>query len=89
MPLDVDKASVEQAVKVAEEMLGMTVSPLSASKNHPLLNHPLWLAGWLIIGSRCALRPQEAHSESLCKRISCIVAQTIARQLVSVVNTSI
>lgn len=63
----------------------MVVAPPEVSKNHPLLNHPLWL----VVGSLMALSPQLDHMEILCKRISWIVAQTMARQLVSVVNTSI
>ncbi len=41
MPLDVNKASVEQAVKAAEEAFRIAGAPPSASKNHSLLNHPL------------------------------------------------
>jgi hypothetical protein len=54
-------------------------------KKHLLLNHPFWLVAFL----RAPISFQERYTESLCKRISWIVAQTIAKQLVSVVNTSI
>ena len=60
--------------------------PRIASKNTPFLNHPLWLVA---SSTSCSSESQEVHTEILCKRISWIVAQTIARQLVSVVNTSI
>ena len=56
-----------------------------ASKNHSLLNHPLWL----VVNSLIALSPGQDYSEILCKRMSWIVAQTIAKQLPSVVKTSI
>ena len=46
------------------------------------------LSGWLLSYEQFSVR--EPHStEILCKRISCIVAQTMVRQLVSVVKTSI
>ena len=47
MPPDWQKASVEQAEKLGKESPGMTGGPQKASKNHPLLNHPLWLV-WLL-----------------------------------------
>lgn len=54
-------------------------------KKHLLLNHPFWLVAFL----RAHIGFQERYTESLCKRMSWMVAQTIATQLVSVVNTSI
>jgi hypothetical protein len=54
-------------------------------KKHLPLNHPFWLVACL--GAHIGF--QERYTESLCKRMSWIVAQTMARQLVSVVNTSI
>ena len=51
----------------------------------PPPNHPFWLAACL----RVLMMVQVHHSEILCKRMSWMVAQTMARQLVSVVNTSI
>jgi hypothetical protein len=59
--------------------------PGETQKPHLLLNHPLWL----VVGSRLVVILLRIHREILCKRISWIVAQTMARQLVSVVNTSI
>src|SRR6266699_1789871 len=44
---------------------------------------------WLVVDPPIALSLQQDQSEILCKRISWMVAQTIARQLVSVVKTSI
>src|SRR5260370_18125370 len=46
------------------------------------------LSGWLVLQQRFSAR-EFSHSESLCKRISWMVAQTIVRQLLSVVKTSI
>src|SRR5437899_571630 len=82
---DFQKASTDKAVNSGKESFAWQAFPRKASKNHPLLNHPLWL----VVGSLLALSPKADHSESLCKRISCIVAQTIVRQLSSVVKTSI
>jgi hypothetical protein len=48
-------------------------------------NHPFRMVACLA----AVISSQEHYTEILCKRISWIVAQTIARQLVSVVNTSI
>jgi hypothetical protein len=55
------------------------------AQNDLLLHHPLWLVVglWIVLGLK------RAYTEILCKRMSWIVAQTIARQMVSVVNTSI
>src|SRR5258708_9126373 len=60
--------------------------PGSRAKNNPFLNHPLWLVA---SSTSRSSESQEVHTEILCKRISWIVAETIARQLVSVVSTSI
>ncbi len=51
----------------------------------PSLNHPFRL----VICLPVAISPHRYYTEILCKRMSWIVAQTIVRQLVSVVNTSI
>ena len=49
------------------------------------LNHPLWL----VVGSRIALSSKPDHSESLCKRISWMVAHTIIkRQAMNVLTTT-
>jgi hypothetical protein len=82
---DFQKASAEKAVKSGKETLRMAGAPPENEQKPPLLNHPLWL----VVGSQLALSPQEDQSEILCKRISWIVAQTIVRQLSSVVKTSI
>jgi hypothetical protein len=57
----------------------------SIGKKHLLLQPP-FIGGYVLTDRD---RLQMHQSESLCKRMSWIVAQTIARQLVSVVNTSI
>ncbi len=57
----------------------------TAYKNNLLLTT---LQGWLLAHLRFLDR-ELYHTEILCKRMSWIVAQTIAKQLVSVVNTSI
>jgi hypothetical protein len=46
------------------------------------------LSGWFL-ARLLALSPEQDHSGILCKRMSWMLAQTIAKQLVSVVNTSI
>ena len=55
------------------------------AKKHLLLNYPSRLVACL----RAGISAQRFHTEILCKRMSWIVAQTMVRQLVSVVNTSI
>jgi hypothetical protein len=55
------------------------------AKKHPFPNQPFRLVAFFL----AAISSQEHYTEILCKRISWIVAQTIARQLVSVVKTSI
>jgi hypothetical protein len=79
------RRSDEKAAQSEKRSLAWEVESRKAHKNHPLLNHPLWL----VIGSRIAFSPKLDHSEILCKRMSWIVAQTMVRQLVSVVKTSI
>lgn len=54
-------------------------------KNHLLLTHPSRLVAY----GRAVITIRMHHTEILCKRMSWIVAQTMVRQLVSVVNTSI
>ncbi len=73
------------SVKPAQLFPHTMQSEQKTGKKHLLLNHPFWLVAFL----RAHLSLQERYTESLCKRISWIVAQTIAKQLISVVNTSI
>src|SRR5438045_9344591 len=54
--------------------------------NHLLLNHP---ALRLVVCFSLPFSSQVSHTAIWCKRISWMVAQTMAKQLVSVVNTSI
>ncbi len=54
-------------------------------KKHLLLTHPSRLVAYV----RAVITVHMHHTEILCKRMSWMVAQTIVRQLVSVVNTSI
>jgi len=63
----------------------LTLASGQKRKNPPLLNHPFWLVAYL----RAMITVHVHHSEILRKRISWMVAQTIAKQLVSVVKTSI
>jgi hypothetical protein len=85
MPSDVQKASAKKAEKSGKESPRMAGTVQEREQKPPLLNHPLWL----VVSLQLALSPQLSHREILCKRMSWIVAQTIARQLVSVVKTSI
>src|SRR5947209_7329616 len=73
---------VKKSRKQSQE--GM-VREQKTAKNHLPPNHPFWLAACL----RAMMMVQVHHTEILCKRMSWMVAQTMARQLISVVNTSI
>ena len=64
------------------DLAGVSMAP--EAQKHLLPNHPSW--GGLLTRYDTARGP---HTEILCKRMSWIVAQTIVRQLLSVVNTSI
>jgi hypothetical protein len=85
MSPDFQKASAQKAVKSGKETAHMAGTSQDRQKKHLLLNHPLWL----VVNSLIALSPGQDYSEILCKRMSWIVAQTIAKQLPSVVKTSI
>ena len=85
MSPDFQKASAQKAVKQEKRPLTWQVRARTDSKKHLLLNHPLWQ----VVNSLIALSPGQDYSEILCKRMSWIVAQTIAKQLLSVVKTSI
>jgi len=65
---------------------GMASVTQDSGQKHLLLSQPLWL---VVSSTSRSSEAQQAHTEILCKRISWMVAQTIAKQLVSVVNTSI
>jgi hypothetical protein len=73
------------AIRVETLSKEVRLKDQQTGKNHLLLNHPFWLVAFL----RAHISFQEHHTEMLCKRMSWMVAQTIAKQLVSVVNTSI
>jgi hypothetical protein len=64
----------------------LAVAPQQSAQKLPPPEPPSLAGCWLDF-PLSALKPH--HSEILCKRMSCIVAQTIERQLVSVVNMSI
>jgi hypothetical protein len=59
MPPGLQKASVARAVQSGKETPCIVAVAQEAHKNHPLLNHPLWL----VVGSHLALRPKPAHHE--------------------------
>jgi hypothetical protein len=79
------RRSDEKAVPSRKESLPGPLLPSKAHKNHSLLTQPLLL----MADSPLALKVKVTHTEILCKRMSWIVAQTIVKQLSSVVNTSI
>ena len=66
------------------EVLLAGLSMVPEAQKHLLPNHPSWLC--LLTRYDTARGP---HTELLCKRMSWIVAQTMVRQLVSVVKASI
>ncbi len=80
------EASPEKTGKSGKERLGAALALQGRrQKNTP---SQTTLSGWLLSDEQFSVL--EPHpSEILCKRISWMVAQTIVRQLVSVVKTSI
>src|SRR5258708_36933891 len=80
------KVSAEKGEQSGKETPGMASATQDSGQKCPLLNHPLWL---VVNATSRSSASQQAYTEILCKRISWIVAQTIVKQLVSVVNTSI
>ena len=65
-------------------LLGESIQSSSHNNRYGIPEPPI-KAGCLLAD----INAYRSHSEILCKRMSWMVAQTIVRQLVSVVNTSI
>src|SRR5438270_3417897 len=84
-PPHVSKTGGKPVKKSRKQSQEGMVREQKTAKNHLPPNHPFWLAACL----RAMMMVQVHHTEILCKRMSWMVTQTMARQLISVVNTSI